>query len=80
VEQIPEEAAKSKEQLISRNIRAILAIPMSSSETVIGFLGFDSSKPINQWNANSATAFGIIANIMSDALVKVSKEKEINFG
>lgn len=67
-----------KEEFAHFNIRAFLIVPIKTRENTIGFLEFSSSQPMEQWDLTSSEFFGIIANIVSDAFVKVYAEKEIH--
>ena len=70
---------KLQNQLICRNIRAFLALPVKKQDVIIGFLAFTAAQPLTQWGSESFTYLEIITNIFADATIKIDAEKEINF-
>lgn len=70
---------KLKNQLIGRDIRALLALPVKKQEIIIGFLIFTAARPLMEWRSGSFTYLEIITNIVADAVIKIDAEKEMNF-
>ncbi|MDD4690518.1 MAG: sensor domain-containing diguanylate cyclase, partial [Eubacteriales bacterium] len=70
---------KLRNQLISRKIRALLALPIKKQDTIIGFLIFTAAHPLIEWGSESFTYMEVITNIIADAVIKIKAEKEINF-
>ncbi|NPV91959.1 MAG: diguanylate cyclase [Firmicutes bacterium] len=70
---------KLKKQLIGRDIRALLALPVKKQDTIIGFLAFAAARPLTEWRSGSFTYLEIITNIIADAVIKIDAEKEISF-
>ncbi|ATW24733.1 GGDEF domain-containing protein [Candidatus Formimonas warabiya] len=72
-------AEKLKNQLIDRDIRALLALPVKKQDTIIGFLAFTAARPLIAWCSESFTYLEVITNIIANAIIKIDAEKEINF-
>lgn len=70
---------KLKNQLISRDIRGLLALPVKKQDTIIGFLAFTAARPLMEWRSESFAYLEVITNIIADAVIKIDAEKEINF-
>lgn len=70
---------KLKNQLASRNIRALLSLPIKKQDTLIGFLAFTALEPLKERHTGSFTYLEVIANIVADAVIRIDAEKEINF-
>jgi diguanylate cyclase (GGDEF)-like protein len=68
-----------KNQLLIRDIHALLALPIKKQDTVIGFLAFTAARPLRGWGGESFTYLEVIANIIADVIIKIEAEKEINF-
>lgn len=70
---------RKKNQLKSQDICSLITIPIKSNSKIVGYLGFNSSKCMSTWNLKQTTQLQIIANIISDAYIKIENEKKINF-
>lgn len=79
VPRLPPEAARFRAALLSWGIRSYAVLPIQRNERIIGVLGFGAGRPLKTWNLKSGTFLEIIAAILSDAIVKVEREKEANF-
>lgn len=78
IQRMPLEAQAEKEILAIQNIQSLLSLPVSSQGKIKGFLGFDSVKMKKQWQAGHREALQILANLLSDALIKVNAVNEIS--
>lgn len=78
VAQMPLEAANEKQVLESQQIQSTLALPIMNQHRFLGFIGFDSTREAKTWQESHQEVLTILANLVSDALVKVSNEAEIN--
>ncbi|HBR00979.1 MAG TPA: sensor domain-containing phosphodiesterase [Ruminiclostridium sp.] len=72
-------AEKLKNQLMSCDIRALLALPVKNQDTVTGFLAFTAARPIIGWRSEPFTYLEVISNIIADSIIKIDAEKEIKF-
>ncbi|SFH66863.1 diguanylate cyclase (GGDEF) domain-containing protein [Tindallia magadiensis] len=75
---MPPEAQAEKEILEMQQIKSLLSLPVSSHGKTTGFLGFDSVKEHKEWERGHQEALQILANLISDALIKVKAVKEIS--
>lgn len=76
---LPSMAGKLKKMLSEQNVRALVSLPIKEKDRIIGFMGYNSSKPLREWNLDSAEFTEIAANIVSDMLVKIENERKIKF-
>lgn len=79
VNNLGKDASREKELLLSLDTKSTIVIPMESSHEIIGYAGFDSVKTFRKWNEDEIELLGILANILSDGLIKVRSEKEIEY-
>ncbi|SMP57853.1 EAL domain-containing protein [Anoxynatronum buryatiense] len=78
VAQLPPEASNEKKLLESQQILSTLALPIMNQQRFFGFIGFDSTRETKNWQESHREVLSILANLVSDALVKISNEAEIN--
>ena len=64
-----------KSLLCQQNIRGLVSLPIRERDEIIGFMGFNSSKPLMEWNIDSDEFLEIISNIVSDMLAKIKSEE-----
>ncbi len=79
VEMLPQEAVEEKAILKHHKIKSLLCIPVTNKGKNLGLLFFASVKEVKIWKGNYQELLTILANLLSDALVKVEAEKEINY-
>lgn len=79
VDQMPKEAEKEKIKLKSHNIKSMIVFPLIRKEKVLGFLFFTSINEYKDFDNNYVELLRILANILSDGLIKVEAEKEISY-
>lgn len=70
---------KLKNQVISRDVHALLALPVKKQDAIIGFLAFAVARPFTGWRSESYAYLEVISNIIADSIIKIDAEKEINF-
>ena len=58
-------------------IRSIVSIPIIRSDRVVGFITFQSVRQKNFWPSNQLRVMTVFANMLSDAFLKIDKEREI---
>ena len=76
---LPSEVSSERELLMLEKVKSLISVPVCNHDKLIGFLGFDAVKRKKTWSVEHQEALQIIANIVSDAMVKVEAEKKINF-
>lgn len=79
VNELPNEAALEKELLLSISTQSTVVIPMESNSGLMGFIGFDSINAFKKWHHDDINLLNILANILSDGLIKIKSEKEIEY-
>lgn len=79
IDKLPVEACRKKMQLESLGVKSTIAISLKNSENMRGILGFDSVKNRKKWIKGHQDALKILANMLSDAMAKTEKEREINY-
>lgn len=62
-----------------QQVNALICVPILNRDKMVGFLGCDPILSDKVWNNSLKKALQIIANVLSDALMKVRAEKSINF-
>lgn len=76
---IPSEYTKEKAFVEQLGVRSILAIKVVSKDRLFGYLFYDSLKKYVSWPKDNQEMIKILANLLSDALVKSEAEKEITY-
>jgi PAS domain S-box-containing protein len=77
IDKMPDAAKVEKNELKQQDIQSLLCVPLSKSDCVIGFLGFDAVKEKKNWTEHQIGFLQVVANILSDAYTKVNVEKEL---
>ena len=70
VKRLPIEAEKEKEEFLNENIKSLVAVPIVSDRSVIGFLGFDSVLHKKTWPEDRIFLFKIVADIFANAITR----------
>ena len=60
-------------------IKNNLFLPVFGKEKIIGMMNFDSISAAKEWTENQLDSLKILANILSDALLKVNAEMELEY-
>ncbi len=74
-----------RQTLIERNTflgtgtKSLIAIPMETSLGLMGLVGGDSVINHKKWTSEEIDLLSILVNILSDGLVKIQSEKEIEY-
>ncbi len=79
INNLGKEAQIEKEILLSLNVKSSIVIPMESKLGLMGFIGFDTVKDFKRWTDDDIDLLNILANILSDGLIKIKSEKEIEY-
>ncbi len=76
---LPPPAAHVKRSMLAQGIRALANVAVRNPKgELIGFLGFNASRPMGAWNLVSTDFYEILAGIVSDAVAKVEGERGLN--
>jgi signal transduction histidine kinase/CheY-like chemotaxis protein len=76
VADLPAEAAAEKQIFTEQSIKSTLVVPLTISERVIGFLGFDAIKSEKSWAAEDIGLLKTVGEIFVSALQRKSAELE----
>lgn len=79
VPRLPQTAARLRTTLLSWGVRSYAVLPIQRNKRPIGALAFSAGRPLRRWNLRSGVFLEIIAAVLSDAIVKVEREKEAGF-
>jgi diguanylate cyclase (GGDEF)-like protein len=79
VEMLPPEASAEKEMFKSHKMKSLISITVRNKGKILGLLLFASVKAEKTLGGNHQELLRILANLLSDALVKVEAEKEISY-
>jgi GAF domain-containing protein len=75
VADLPDEAAAERAILLEQAIQSIVVVPMTSGQSVIGFLGFDSVQMEKTWDAEDIALLKIVGEIFVSALERKQAEE-----
>lgn len=78
-EMLPAEAIAEKTMLKYHNIKSMYSIAVKNKGRILGFLFFASVKKAKILQENHKELLKILANLMSDAMVKIETDKEISY-
>lgn len=78
VSKMPLEAKVEQEILESQNIKSVLVLPVYSESKLIGFVGFDNVLTNSFWSEKDCQALLLIADILSNAIIRKLNEEELN--
>ncbi len=79
ITKLPEDASAERDLLLLQEVKSLISVPIFNHRRLIGFLGFDAVQNKKSWSVEHQEALQVMANIVSDAIVKVEAEKEINY-
>jgi PAS domain S-box-containing protein len=74
VSALPPEARLEREYFKTRGIRSLIAVPVESGETLLGFLGLDAVRECRTWTNDSQTVTRIVGEIIAHTLEKIRAE------
>ena len=78
IEKLAAEAEPEKELLIKQGIKSLLSMPVIWNGKTYGFLGLVAVKNLRHWNDDNRKILGVLANTLSDTLLKIAAENEIH--
>lgn len=76
---MPYEASEEKKNFIRKNIKSILSVPVEGEDSIQGFIKIDSVTSLKRWSDDNIELLNIMSNLLSQGLVKMESEKEIEF-
>ncbi|WP_232381014.1 putative bifunctional diguanylate cyclase/phosphodiesterase [Paenibacillus tianjinensis] len=79
VEMLPPEAEAEIETFKSHQMKSLISITVRNKGRIMGILFFASVKAVKSLGENHQKLLRILANLLTDALVKVEAEKEIRY-
>ncbi|MCK5205172.1 MAG: PAS domain S-box protein, partial [Desulfobacterales bacterium] len=68
VSDLPQEAAKEKQEFGKQGIQSILAVPMISAGQIMGFIGLDSVSEEKMWAKDTNSLLKIVGQVLANAL------------
>ncbi|CAM4393673.1 EAL domain-containing protein [Paenibacillus typhae] len=79
VDMLPQEAGAEHEIFSSYKLKSLISVPVRNKGKILGLLFFGSVKAATAFGQNHQELLRILANLLSDALVKVEAEREISY-
>lgn len=79
VRKISEDAINEKKQLEKLNIKSVVCVPVEGKKEMNGFLIISSINSYRKWPDEDIKLLNILANLISDALVKINSERELEY-
>ncbi|MCX5815949.1 MAG: PAS domain S-box protein [Proteobacteria bacterium] len=70
VDELPFEAEKEKKEFIKEGIQSLIVVPIISERSIIGFLGFDSTRNKKTWQDDIISLLMIVGEIFANAITK----------
>lgn len=70
LQDIPEWAAEERALWASRDVQALVAVPMSQEDKVLGFVGMDSVRQAKEWPEETVDVLHLIGNILASAMAR----------
>ncbi|MCG8590074.1 MAG: PAS domain S-box protein [Proteobacteria bacterium] len=77
VDELPEEAAKERAEMLSRGVHACLAIPLRFGDRFAGFVGFESRGGHRTWSEQETSLLRIAGEIFASALRRKRAEEAL---
>ena len=77
VSKMPPEAKAEQEILESQNINSLLVLPVYAENKLKGFVGFDNVLSGRYWNEKDTKFLSLLADILSNAIVRKLNEAEL---
>ncbi len=65
--------------LMNEPCRSFISIPVVNGPSVLGFLSFVNIRNVREWREEHISLLRVLANTLTEALIKVEAEQEINY-
>jgi PAS domain S-box-containing protein len=75
---LPREAGAEKRVLQSQDIQSLIAVPLVTGGSLLGFIGFDSVRIERTWTQESIILLQLTAEILANALLRKWAEERLN--
>jgi len=76
---MPLEAKDECQWLDTQHVHSRICIPIQNKASIIGFIGFDQISRKQAWQLDDLELLRVLTNVLSDAIVKVEIENEMNY-
>ena len=70
VSSLPLEAEREREKFTKEGIKSLIIVPIVSERSIIGFLGFDSTRNKKIWPKDTISLVKVVAEIFASAITK----------
>ncbi|HVZ81378.1 MAG TPA: EAL domain-containing protein [bacterium] len=77
LEELPAEASAEREFLGRRGVRSIVAVPLATAGTLIGFLTFSTTRAAKTWTPEDLALFKITGEMFAGALMRKRNEQAL---
>jgi len=77
VTDLPIEAQAEKDILEAQDIQSVLVIPLLTSDSLIGFLGFDSVAKVQEWQNEDILLLTMLGEILGNGFGRMKYEEEL---
>ncbi|MCD4822642.1 MAG: PAS domain S-box protein [Methanococcoides sp.] len=77
IEELPPEAHLEKKKCIDQGIQSLVVVPLSCTESLIGFIGFDSVKKKRSWDKYEIETLTLIGQVITGTLLRLRAEEEL---
>lgn len=65
--------------IAERGIRSLISVPLKENDRIFGVMGFNSAKPLREWEMYADNFFEIINHLVTDVFTRIEKERKIKF-
>lgn len=79
IQSMPIEASKEQEQLAEKDVKSLLAIPLSVDGKTQAFFGMDLTKSAEKWSETTIEQFCIVGHVLSKGIVQLDHLRKIDF-
>jgi len=77
VADLPSEAQAEKEILEAQDIKSLLVIPLLTSDSVVGFIGFDSVAQVKEWQDQDILLLSMLGEILGNGFGRMKYEEDL---
>jgi len=77
VNELPAEASREYELLVSQSIKSLLAVPISTEGTILGFIGFDAVRKKRSWGENDLRLLSFMGATLAQVMVRKHAEQQL---
>jgi signal transduction histidine kinase/CheY-like chemotaxis protein/PAS domain-containing protein len=77
LEELPEAAAREREILAQRSLQSVIAVPMKSEDTLVGFVTFGTLSHTREWEPETVLMLQVFSDAIANALRRKSGEEAL---